>query len=481
MKTVRVSGESTRSVLRNLLMSMLAFGFMVGLVFPPFARIILQTEKAFSPLFISMCIIAGLIVGLANYFIFNFVVTKELSIIQGGMDHIYENISEIEVMESKCLEECTLDVTSADIIGDISHSFNNMAFEIFNRLELEGKTRQMNTALMHSVELEDVASTILIKMAEVLSAKAGLLYGGSADEMQLFAQFGVDSDAMPKTLYPNAYGPIQHALDSGSIGQFADNIGSSWLSQSTPFGKFILTSIFIIPLMAKEKPAGFVLLACDQSEILAKQLKSLQALRSFAAPNLDNSILHKRITDLAAIDELTGILNRRFGMRRLKEEFSRSTRHGVPISAVMMDIDHFKDFNDTFGHNAGDAVLKTVAKIIRDNVRIEDMACRYGGEEFLVGLSGAGMNDGAVIIERIRREIEAQYISWHGKQLNVTISCGVATYPVVRASVCEELITAADHALYAAKDFGRNQVAIYNGTKSLRFAELEISQVKGEQ
>lgn len=202
----------------------------------------------------------------------------------------------------------------------------------------------------------------------------------------------------------------------------------------------------------------------------------MQALRSFAAPYLDNSILHKRISDLAAIDELTGILNRRFGMHRLKEEFSRSTRHGVPISAVMMDIDHFKDFNDTFGHNAGDVVLKMVAETIEKNIRMEDTVCRYGGEEFLVGLAGAGMNDSALIIERIRRAIETNHITWGGKNLNVKISSGIATYPVVRASVCEELITAADKALYAAKEFGRNQVTVNDGSKILRFAELKLGQ-----
>lgn len=470
----------TRSVLRNLLISMLAFGLVVGLIFPPFARVVLQTEKAYSPLFIIMCVIAGLIVGGANYVIFNIVVSKELTVIQGGMNHINENISEIEVMESNCLDDCTLDVNSADIIGEISQSFNDMAFEIFKRLELEGETRQLNTELMQSVELEDVAQTILLKISDVLQAKAGLIYGGAADEMHLYAHFGIDAESAHKTLHPESFGPIEKSLKSGEVEQYAQTDGWEWFSQSTPLGNFHPGSVVIIPLMDKQKPVGLVVLACGKSTIDEKQRKSIQALRSFAAPNLDNSILHKRISDLAAIDELTGILNRRFGMRRLKEEFSRSTRHGAPISAVMMDIDHFKDFNDSFGHNAGDVVLKMVANTIQENIRMEDMACRYGGEEFLIGLSGAGMNDSAVIIERIRRAIETNHVTWGGKQLNVTISSGIATYPVVRASVCEELITSADQALYAAKDFGRNQVAVNDGAKNLRFSELKIGETKGK-
>ena len=478
MAIIESQGVKKRSVLRNLLFSMLAFGLLVGLIFPPFARLVLDTKDAYSPLFILMCVGAGLIVGFANFAIFNIVVTKELSTIQKGMDHIHENISEIEVMESNCLEECTLDVNSADIIGEISKSFNNMAFQIFNRLELEGNTREINTVLMQSVEVEDVAESILEKMAEVLDAKAGLIYGGSADEMQVYANFGIDTGGIQKILYSEAFGPIEKSLSSGNIEQYTQTNGWEWFSQSTPLGNFKPGSIIIIPMMAKNKPVGMVLVACNQKKINEKQVKSLEAMRSFAAPNLDNAILHKRISDLAAIDELTGILNRRFGMRRLKEEFSRASRHGAPVSAVMMDIDHFKTFNDTFGHSAGDVVLKMVANTIQENLRMEDMVCRYGGEEFLVGLSGAGMNDSAVIIERIRRAIETNHIDWGGKQLNVTITCGIATYPIVRASVCEELITSADQALYAAKDLGRNLVAINDGNSYLRFSELNIDQTQ---
>jgi len=469
---------NNRSILRNLLISMLGFGLLVGLIFPPFAHLVLKTDEAYSLLFISICIIAGLIVGFANYMLFNFVVTKELANIQNGMDHIHENISEIEIMESNCLEECTLHVNSKDIIGDISHSFNNMAFEIFKRLELEGETRHLNSALIDSVELTDVAKTILKKISGVLDAKAGLLYGGSADEMQMYARFGVDENAVKQTLYPGTFGPLEKSLNSGNIEQYAQIKGWEWFGQSTPLGNFRPGSIIVVPLMAKNTSVGLVILACDDTSIDQEQHKTIQALCSFAAPYMDNSILHKRIRDLAAIDELTGILNRRFGMRRLKEEFSRATRHGAPISAVMMDIDHFKNFNDAFGHNAGDVVLKMVAKTIQENIRMEDMACRYGGEEFLVGLSGAGMNDSAIIIERIRRAIETNHINWGGKQLHVTISCGIATYPIVRASVCEELITSADQALYAAKDFGRNQVTINDGSRHLKFSDLEIDQMK---
>lgn len=256
-----------RSVLRNLLVSMLAFGLFVGLIFPPFARIVLNTTKAYSPLFISLCVIAGLIVGIANFFLFKIVVSRELATIQGGMDHINENISVIEVMESNCLEVCTLDVTSADIIGDISQAFNNMAFEIFKRLELEGETRQLNADLMHSVELEDVAKTILNHFAGTLNAKAGLLYGGTIEKMNLHAHMGVDKIEAIQSILPEQFGPVEKAINLGEILQYSQNLGWEWFSQSTPLGNFKPGSIFLIPLIAKQKTAGLIILAGGKQKL----------------------------------------------------------------------------------------------------------------------------------------------------------------------------------------------------------------------
>jgi len=467
-------GTVKRSVLRNLFISMLTFGLFVGLIFPPFAKFILDTDKAYSPIFISLCVLAGLLVGVFNFFIFRHFVSQELNLIQKGMNHVNVNIADAEVLEEDCVSECTLIITSADIIGDISLSFNSMTHEIFKRLELDGEIKSLNSKLMHSVELKDVSDTILKKIASVMSAKAGLLYGGKTEEMELLSHFGVDISDWITTNLSGHFGPINKALKSGDILSYSQLVGWEWFSQSTPFGSFKPGSILLVPLMAKQQTVGLLVLACDIQKPSPQQKKTLEILRTFAAPYLDNSILHKKITELAAIDDLTNILNRRFGMRRLKEEYSRSTRHGVPISAVMIDIDHFKDFTDTFGHNAGDAVLRMVASTLRNNLRVEDMVCRYGGEEFLMGLAGAGMNDSAIVAERIRRAIETNHIRWGDKHLSVTISSGIATYPVVRASVCEELITAADKALYAAKEFGRNQVTVNDGTQILRFKELKI-------
>ena len=468
-------GAVKNSTIRNLLIFMLVFGLVVGVIFPFFAKIVLNTDQALSAFFISMCLIAGLLVGFANFLIFRLIVSRELKRVQLGMDNVNEKITTADILKEKCENNCILEITSADIIGDIEKSFNDMTEEIFSRLELESETREMNESLVKSVELEDVAKIILKKLCAVIDAKGGLLYGGSIGEMALLANNGIDKTDRLVKILGEGMGPVNQALNTGQILLFSNPQDWEWVSQSTPLGKLQPGSIVLLPLMAKQRPVGLSIMACDLQEVNPAQMKKLESLRTIAAPYLDNSMLHQKITELAAIDDLTLILNRRFGMRRLREEFSRSARHGSPMSVLMIDIDHFKNFNDTFGHDAGDAVLKVVASILNSNLRTEDMVCRYGGEEFLLLLSGAGMNDSAVIGERIRRVIEAEQIKWAGSSLSIAVSIGVATYPIVRASVCEELITYADKALYVAKESGRNQVVINDGIRTIPYSDLELA------
>lgn len=246
------------------------------------------------------------------------------------------------------------------------------------------------------------------------------------------------------------------------------------MSQSTPLGKFKPKSVILVPLRAKQRTVGIVALASNTGKPTDGQFESIEAIRSYGAPYLDNAILHQRIKNLAALDDLTMILNRRFGLRRLREEFSRGVRHGVPVSVLMLDVDHFKDFNDTYGHDAGDAVLKMVASRIEGSIRAGDMICRYGGEEFMAVAPGTGMNDAATFADRIRRMIETSELIWGEQRLSVTVSIGVATWPIARASVSDELISSADRALYAAKDFGRNQVAVLRGDEIVPMSALDM-------
>jgi diguanylate cyclase (GGDEF)-like protein len=176
---------------------------------------------------------------------------------------------------------------------------------------------------------------------------------------------------------------------------------------------------------------------------------------------LNNALSHDRLQRLAALDPLTGIYNRRFGMGRLVEEFGRAVRTDTPLGVVMFDIDHFKSVNDVYGHRVGDRVLAAVAKAAKQVIREGDVLTRYGGEEFLVVLPGASADDSAALGERIRRIVSETKVGVDGRTLSVTVSVGVTSHPRDHVDRPEELVEHADAALYRAKAAGRDRVVAY--------------------
>jgi diguanylate cyclase (GGDEF)-like protein len=163
------------------------------------------------------------------------------------------------------------------------------------------------------------------------------------------------------------------------------------------------------------------------------------------------------LEELVIHDQLTQIYNRRFFDQKLEEYSLLTIRINQALSCIMADIDHFKDFNDTYGHQAGDFVLRNFALILKENIRRTDICARYGGEEFVVLLPNTTLKDASRIAEKIRIKIAEKELSYDGKVLRVTVSFGVAMGR--KASELEEvLVRKADIALYKAKLSGRNKV-----------------------
>ncbi|MFN7149307.1 MAG: GGDEF domain-containing protein, partial [Microthrixaceae bacterium] len=155
---------------------------------------------------------------------------------------------------------------------------------------------------------------------------------------------------------------------------------------------------------------------------------------------------------------LTGLVNRRFGLERLGEEFSRAVRAKEPLGVILFDIDHFKAVNDTYGHQTGDKVLRTVADVARSVLREGDTLLRYGGEEFLAVLPGAGADDLDQLGDRIRREIESSVTSDQHQEIRVTVSLGAVAFPSTDVTDIDDLVRHADAAMYVAKSAGRNRM-----------------------
>ncbi len=186
------------------------------------------------------------------------------------------------------------------------------------------------------------------------------------------------------------------------------------------------------------------------------------SLFNFAFQAFQTLSLQNEISKLAKTDGLTGLYNHRVFQERIKEEILRASRYKRTLFLLMADIDHFKKVNDTYGHQVGDMVLKTVAEIIKKNVRQLDFPARYGGEEFALILPETDCDNAYKVGERIRKAVEEhEFRLEDGRTFSVTISIGIACFPF-DSKDREELVKKADQALYHAKKQGRNRVCLYN-------------------
>ena len=217
-----------------------------------------------------------------------------------------------------------------------------------------------------------------------------------------------------------------------------------------------------LPLISHSRSLGVLYLyRHDRDTFLPEEINLLSTLAHLAAGALENARLHAQTLSLATTDTLTSLLNRRVFDERLHDEMQRSRRYGKSFSLLMLDIDHFKNVNDSYGHPAGDAVLKQLAAILRKQARDVDCVARYGGEEFVIVAPELNSSSAKLVGERIRKAVaSAAFILPDGREISVTASIGIACYPDCADSE-ETMVARADQALYLAKREGRNQVYLY--------------------
>ena len=180
-------------------------------------------------------------------------------------------------------------------------------------------------------------------------------------------------------------------------------------------------------------------------------------------------ILQERLKEQAIRDPMTGLFNRRYLDTIVPHELARCEREKAPLCVMMIDLDHFKQVNDTYGHQGGDEVLKALASLLLDSVRASDVACRYGGEEFLLLLPNMSAEHAVGRAEQWRAAFEAITVNYGGTNIKATLSIGVALYPGEGTSV-DELTRCADLALYKAKAQGRNRVVLFSEPNSIQIS-----------
>jgi diguanylate cyclase (GGDEF)-like protein len=194
---------------------------------------------------------------------------------------------------------------------------------------------------------------------------------------------------------------------------------------------------------------------------IRSMLRKREALVNMEVTVQDLTSTNERLEHLLMVDEKTGLYNFREFQRRLKDEWSRAERYGVPLSLVFFDLDHFKQINDALGHVVGDRILEEFALLVTGGARANDIAARYGGEEFAVILPHTEREMALRVAERIRRAVDDFVFNADEEPTHVTVSTGVATYPGGKGiDSMDALVRSADAALYRAKDEGRNQVVV---------------------
>lgn len=204
----------------------------------------------------------------------------------------------------------------------------------------------------------------------------------------------------------------------------------------------------------------------DPGELIArvKVLQRMQELQEeLIQKNLMLESMNKKLEKMAITDELTGLYNRRYFFMRFEPEFERCKRFNQSLSCILIDIDHFKKINDTYGHQVGDIVLKKIAQILLDNQRTYDIFARIGGEEFIGSLCNINSKDSHNLAERLRKKIEAfNFSEEDNKTLHATISIGIGIYPHPDITIAgvDDIIKIADDALYKAKNSGRNRTVM---------------------
>ena len=331
--------------------------------------------------------------------------------------------------------------------------------------ELEGRlaeiffTHEFFKALTSFSSVDDVTSLIVDGANGILGAEISCVYLLDQEKwlLRLRASQGRPEDFFTAAV-PVSETLLGRAFTEGTVQEIDVSTGSSsarWVREPSE-----VRSHAAIPLRTGDSIVGVLAIASSTyREMTPPEMERLQVIANQSSLALQNALLHEELERLSVTDRLTELYNHGYFQQRIDEELGRASRFAHTLSLIMIDIDDFKVFNDTFGHPRGDKVLQMVSETIRENLREMDVAARYGGEEFVVVLPETDLEGARAVAERIRRGVEQlSFIGGEGvPPVHKTISVGVASYPH-NAANHSKLIETADHAMYVAKRSGKNRV-----------------------
>ena len=358
-----------------------------------------------------------------------------------------------------------IQVTSDDEVGQLATSFNDMTDRLrgyvgalqTSRDELRRNLARLGDTLSSTHDLSRILGVILDTAVTETRSSAGAIYvvADGRDELMLRAVHRLDDrGARVGDAIAIGLGITGGVAESGDA--VRGHVGAPGLvaAPTEPRGEEIIS----VPLRTTGRVLG-VLNLYDRVDGRPYDEGDLETIRTFAsqaAVALDNVLLHQEAQRLSVTDGLTGLRNYRFFQQAIARETERAMRFGRPLGLLMLDLDHFKNVNDTHGHQVGDAVLVEIADRVRAEVREVDLVARYGGEEFVVVLPETDRAGAEHTADRICERVRARPLHASGVELRVTVSVGVAVLPD-DGTTPSALIRAADDALYAAKAAGRDR------------------------
>lgn len=384
----------------------------------------------------------------------------------GQRKHV-EFVSNVYTVDDTKVIQCNVrDITERKLAEDKVRQVNEELSALVTALQRRDNEmtliNRMNDLIQTCKTQEEAYQVIALTMGELFSGQQGCvaIFHASGQYLETVARWG--NETLVETIFA-----LEDcwALRRGQPHGVVDP-GASLLCRH--FTHTPETAYLCLPLTVQGETLGMLYVTSPTKRNGEYQVGRHQLAMTVAEViklALSNLRLRERLHEQANRDTLTGLYNRRYLQDILPRELLRALRHNAPLCLAMLDIDHFKRFNDTYGHEAGDVLLRELGRMLSENLRKSDIVCRYGGEEFVLVLLDSSLEDARQHLEQIRLQIEGMQIR-HGNKLlgTMTVSVGIAGVPE-HGSTPDELLRAADYAMYAAKQAGRNCIVPYQRSK----------------
>ncbi|MCS7254433.1 MAG: sensor domain-containing diguanylate cyclase [Armatimonadota bacterium] len=345
--------------------------------------------------------------------------------------------------------------------------------------DLNARTAQLATlyeigsALTSVLNLDRVLNLIVDSVTRLIGAEICSLM--LLDPTKRYLRIRV-AKGLPRSVVERTVIEVGEGI-SGWVAQHGQPLLIKDIESHPMFGKksdskYTTKSLLSVPLKVRGEVIGVLNVnnKVPRGVFVEEDANLLMLFATQAAIAIENAHLYQEVERLAITDGLTGLYEHRYFQEALENEIKRGLRYRHPTSLMMIDIDHFKRFNDSYGHQAGDEVLRRLAEIFKSQAREQDIVARYGGEEFAIILPVTPKEGALAAAARLRRAVELTTFNIRGMALHVTVSIGVASCPQ-DAQTREELISRADQALYAAKSGGRNAICYFDDKGQLQMLE----------